>query len=83
MDNDGDGQNSEGIQFQPNKTEIFLVILVKDSLSLSPLFNCSLSTVYFVFSFFIPNRTGKAFSFLNYFDRWMGIIIHLSLSVSL
>ena len=50
-------EQTEGIQ--PNKTEIFLFsILVKDSLtlslslSLSSLLNCSLSTVYFVFSFF-------------------------------
>ena len=62
MDNDGDGQNSEGIQFQPNKTEIFLVILVKDSPS--TLSNCSLSLLYLLsLAFFFPTEQKSLFFF--------------------
>ena len=61
MDNDGDGQNSEGIQFQPNKTEIFLVILVKDSLS--PLL-IVLSLLYILsLAFFFPTEPESPFFF--------------------
>ena len=64
MDNDGDGQNSEGIQFQPNKTEIFLVILVKDSLSLSLLCLIVLSLLYILsLAFFFPTEPESPFFF--------------------
>ena len=62
MDNDGDGQNSEGIKFQPNKTEIFLVILVKDSLSLLCLIVLSLLYILSL-AFSFPTEQESLFFF--------------------
>ena len=84
MDNDGDGQNSEGIQFQPNKTEIFLVILVKDSLSLLCLIVLSLLYILsLAFSFPTEQESLFFFKLLWSMDGHYNTPLSLSLSKTL